>query len=246
MAIRLGLFAAAWLAAVLPAGAETGRPAPAQGRTSVVLIFNHGTARPARQHECDETRDVPALVREITADNEWELHYLCSEAADEGVRGSYTYKRADEILAVVAQYRRKGIPARRIFLLGHSAGGWSSLMAARKDHSGFNAIIAFAPAFAGPRSEEQQYPIWRRQLQPQQIAYLSSALLINALIFAFNDDTFDRPEELAPLKAVPGLRIVPFSDCEGGGHRTAYTACFRRAARPQVEAFIKARLGSDR
>jgi pimeloyl-ACP methyl ester carboxylesterase len=183
------------------------------------------------------------VVREIANDNAWELHYLCSEATDAGARGSYTYKRADEILALVAEYRRKGVPARRIFLLGHSAGGWSSLMAARKDPSGFNAIVAFAPAFAGPRSEEAQFPIWRRQLQPQQIAYLAGAPRIDALIFAFDDDTFDRPEDLAPLRGVPGLRIVAYNDCAGGGHRTVYTACFRQSARQQIEAYIKARLG---
>jgi pimeloyl-ACP methyl ester carboxylesterase len=241
MTIRIGVFAAAWLAAALPAGAETARPA--QDRDSVVLIFNHGTARPARRHECNEERDVPRVVREIADENDWTVHYLCSEQTDEGVRGSYTYKRADEILAVVAQYRQRGVPARRIFLLGHSAGGWSSLMAARKDHSGFNAIVAFAPAFAGPRHEEEQFPIWRRQLQPQQIAHLARAPRIDALIFAYVDDTFDRPQELEPLKGVRGLRIVAFADCEGSGHRTTYTACFRHAARQQIERYIKGRLG---
>ena len=242
MAFRLGLIAALWIAAAFPGAAETGRPTPelAQDRAKVVLIFNHGTVRPQRQHECN-TRDVPGLVRDMADANGWTVHYLCSLATDGGLTGSYTYKRADEILAAVAQYRQQGVPARQIFLLGHSAGGWSSLMAARKDPSGFNAVIAFAPAFAGPRHEEQQYPVWRRQMQPQQIGYLAAAPRIDALIFAYDDDEFDRPLELDPLRRVPGIQIVAFNDCHQG-HRTVYTDCFRQRAREQVESFIKSRL----
>lgn len=132
------------------AAAESARPQPqiAPAGSTVVLIFNHGTARPQRQHQCNEGCDVPGAMRDIAAANGWIVHYVCSLATDAGVAGSYTYKRADEILGAVAQFRRQGVPPRNIFLLGHSAGGWSSLMAARKDHSEFNAIVAFAPAFA--------------------------------------------------------------------------------------------------
>ena len=45
----------------------------------------------------------------------------------------------------IEQDRARGVPDSHIFVLGHSAGGWSSLMAARKDASGFNAVVAFAP-----------------------------------------------------------------------------------------------------
>ncbi len=208
---------------------------------SVILIFNHGTYRPQRRHVCNEERDVPAVLRDLADINGWTIHYICSAATDENVAGSYTYKRADEILAVVASYRARGVPARHIFLLGHSAGGWSSLMAARKDHSDFNAVVAFAPAFAGPRYEEAQYPKWRRELAPQQIAYLKEAKHIEALIFAYSDDDFDRPSELAPLESVPGLRILAFDACHQG-HGTTYSDCFRKGAKVEIEYYIKTRL----
>jgi len=216
-------------------------PLPADPAQAVVLIFNHGTYRPQRRHICDQDRDVPAVVREIAEANAWTVHYLCSAATDDGVDGSYTYKRAEEILAAAAGYRRRGVPAQRIFLLGHSAGGWSSLMAARKDHSGFNAIVAFAPAFAGPRHEEVQYPKWRRELAPQQVAYLRQAPRIEALVFAYSDDDFDRPSDIAPLESVPGLRILAFDACRRG-HGTTYTECFREGARVEIEHYIKSRL----
>jgi pimeloyl-ACP methyl ester carboxylesterase len=215
--------------------------APADPAQSVVLIFSHGTYRPQRRHQCNEERDVPAVLREMAAANGWIVHYLCSAATDDEVAGSYTYKRADEILAAVAAQRARGVPAPRIFLVGHSAGGWSSLMAARKDASGFNAIVAFAPAFAGPRHEEAQYPKWRRELAPQQTAYLRQAKRIDALIFAYSDDDFDRPSELAPLEAIPGVRIIAFDACQKG-HSTTYSDCFREGARVEIEDYIKTRL----
>ncbi len=214
---------------------------PADPAKAVVLIVNHGTYRPQRRHQCNEGRDVPAVVRDLAAAHTWTIHYLCSSATDDGVDGSYTYKRADEILALVADYRGRGVPAERIFLLGHSAGGWSSLMAARKDHSGFNAIVAFAPAFAGPRHEEAQFPKWRRVLAPEQTAYLRQAKRIDALIFAYSDDDFDRPSELAPLESVPGIRLLAFDACKSG-HGTTYSECFREGAKIEIEDYIKTRL----
>jgi pimeloyl-ACP methyl ester carboxylesterase len=143
----------------------------------------------------------------------------------------------------VERYRARGVPAQRIFLAGHSAGGWSSLMAARKSHAGFNAIVAFAPAFAGPRHEAAKFPWWRGQLLPEQIAYLKEAPRIEALIFAYSDDEFDRPEELAPLAAIKGLRILAFDACQKG-HLTTYSECFRTGARVEIEHYIKTRLAA--
>jgi dienelactone hydrolase len=210
---------------------------------AVVLIFNHGTDRPQVRHVCNERRDVPAVVREIAEARQWTLYALCSDAIDGDEAGSYTHKRADEILSAVAAYRARGVPAARIFLFGQSAGGWSSLLAARRDHGGFNAVVAFAPAFAGPRHEAARHPWWRGRLAPEQIAHLREAPRIEALIFAFSDDAYDRPEELAPLEAIPGVRIVAFDACNHG-HATAFSDCFREGARTEIEHYIEERLAA--
>lgn len=227
--------------AQIEAPADRALPLRGDPAVAVVLIVNHGTLRPQFRHVCDEGRDVPAVVRDIADAQQWTIYYLCSAATDGNEAGSYTYKRADEILAAVARYRARGVPAQRIFLVGHSAGGWASLMAARKDHSGFNAIVAFAPAFAGPRHEAAKYPWWRGRLAPEQIAYLREAPRIRALVFAYSDDEFDRPADLAPLAAIPELRILAFDACREG-HGTTYGECFRTGARVEIEHYIKTRL----
>ena len=174
----------------------------------------------------------------------WRLHYLWSTAVDGGDQGSYTYKRAGEIERVVDAYRALGLPAARIFLAGHSAGAWSSLLAARRFGAKFNAVIAFAPAFAGPRHEVTQYPWWRNEIRPRQVADILKAGRMRALVFAFPDDAFNRPRELEFLTKLPGVILVPFDRC-ARGHRTTYTRCFRDAAAARVERYIRARLADQ-
>jgi pimeloyl-ACP methyl ester carboxylesterase len=217
------------------------RQLPAAPDKAVVVIFNHGTNRPQFRHVCNEGMDVPTVMRDLAAKHGWLVHYLCSLAIDGNEPASYTYKRADEILALVAAYRAKGVPASRIFLAGHSAGGWSSLMAARKDHSGFNAIIAFAPAFAGTRAEQARWPIWRGEYLPRQIAYLRQAPRINALILAYSDDEFERPQDLKPLETIRGINLIAFDACNAG-HGTTYSECFRTGARIEIEDYVQRRL----
>ena len=223
------------------AGPPETMPLPAAPDKAVVVIFNHGTNRPQFRHVCNENRDVPGVMRDLAAAHGWLVHYLCSLAIDGNEPASYTYKRADEILALVAAYRAKGVPAAHIFLAGHSAGGWSSLMAARKNHAGFNAILAFAPAFAGTRAEQARWPEWRGEFLPRQIAYLRQAPRIDALILAYSDDEFERPQDLKPLETIPGINLVAFDAC-GAGHGTTYSECFRAGARAEIEDYIQRRL----
>lgn len=215
---------------------------PDDAQRTVVLIFNHGTRRPQFRHVCNRERDIPAVVRSMARETRWRVHYLCSTATDEGVHGSYTYKRAREIERVVDAYRARGVPASHIFLVGHSAGGWSSLIAARRFGHKFNAVIAFAPAFAGPRHETAKYPWWRNELRPRQIRDILQAGRMHALVFAYPDDAFNRPRELAFLTRLQGVRLVAFDRCAERHHGTTYSACFARAAAPTIVDYIRARL----
>ncbi|MEQ8699675.1 MAG: alpha/beta fold hydrolase [Bauldia litoralis] len=222
-----------------PDTARTGDP-----RRMVVLIFNHGTRRPQRRHVCNRERDIPQVVIAVAQRTKWRVHYLCSTATDGSEQGSYTYKRAKEIERVVDAYRARGVPASRIFLLGHSAGAWSSLIAARQYGHKFNAVVAFAPAFAGPRYEVAQFPWWRNRIRPRQVTDILSAGRMRALVFAYPDDAFNRPRELAFLKQLTGVRLVTFDRCPERTHGTTYSGCFARMAAPEVERYIRARLAA--
>ena len=60
----------------------------------------------------------------------------------------------------------------------------------------FNSAIIFAPAFAGPRHETKKYPWWREEARPAHIKEITKAKFIDVLVFAYEDDDFNRPEEL--------------------------------------------------
>ncbi len=209
-----------------------------------MLIFNHGTARPQRRHPCRRSSDIPPVVEAVARRMHWRVHYLCSTAVDGDRQGSYTYKRAREIERVVDAYRAKGLPAARIFLLGQSAGAWSSLIAARRFGAKFNAVIAFAPAFAGPRYEAQRYPRWRFEIRPRQVKDILQAGRLRALVFAFPEDVYNRPRELNFLTRLDGVRLVTFDRCPRRDHGTAYSACFARIAGPMITRYIRARLAA--
>lgn len=213
-------------------------------RRTVVLIFNHGTNRPQFRHVCRRERDIPRIVSMVARNTRWRIHYLCSTATDGEQQGSYTYKRAKEIERVVDAYRARGVPASRIFLVGHSAGAWSSLIAARQFGHKFNAVIAFAPAFAGPRHEVAQFPWWRNQIRPRQVDDILRAGRMPALVFAYPDDAFNRPRELAFLSRLQGVRVVTFDRCPQRDHGTTYSECFARMAAPEVERYIRTRLAA--
>jgi len=110
--------------------------------------------------------------------------------------GNYVYERLREVETTLDELIALGVPPKNIFLAGHSAGGWTSLMAMRLFGEKFNAAIVFAPAFAGPRSEESRYPWWRRKARPRQIREMLEAPEIRALVFAYYGDPYEAPEEL--------------------------------------------------
>ncbi len=146
------------------------------------------------------------------------IYYLCSDVAEEpliSTAGTYVYKRLDEIERILDELLAAGVSADRVFLAGHSAGGWASLMAAAVFPEKFNGVIAFAPAFAGKRSNAKRFPHWRQVVRPRLIKHMLTAPTLPALVFAYRRDPYNRPEELAFLaEAYPdSVRFVPYG-CE--------------------------------
>ena len=89
----------------------------------------------------------------------------------------------------------------------------------------FNSAIVFAPAFAGPRSETNKYPHWRKVERPRQVKKMTSVKAIKALIFAYEDDGFNRPKDLNFLieKYPDSVELIGYK-C-GNGHGTMNNDC---------------------
>ena len=230
-------------------------PAP---MTSVVLIFNHGSTQ---EFEADGCRPqgwtTPAVVaglsdREV-AGRRIVVYGYCTPAKV----GAYRHqdragepkviKRTKDIEGLVRDFQAVGVPARHLFVIGHSAGGWASLLVLRRANVAVNAAIAFAPAFAGRRAGRA--PGWQ-WLHDQQVGYLDGASRLDALVFAFDGDAFNRPRDLAFLAGITGVTFVPLSStvidgvpCTGrSAHRTSFATCFAETQTQRILRFIRNRL----
>ena len=131
--------------------------------------------------------------------------------------------RADELVAHVATtYRNKD--QRFIFLAGHSAGAWASLLVKRAYPGIANGVIAFAPAFAHKRKNragfdvsEEFAPRWR-WMRDVQVKWLrdepkgSISGVPATLAFQFHCDEFEWPDELEFMSTRPDYWRILFPD----------------------------------
>ena len=146
----------------------------------------------------------------------------------------------DELEEKIQQLNQAGIKSENIFVSGFSAGGWTALMAARMLPTRFKGGVLFAPAFAGPRYETRIFPIWRKVLRPKQINEILEAERLDFLIFAYNDDPFNRPEDLNVFVKSNNLypKIIGYS-CKKG-HFTYRQDCKSEKTYKEILNFFQA------
>ena len=109
-----------------------------------------------------------------------------------------------------------------------------------------NAAIAFAPAFAGPRSGRS--PGWEA-LRDEQITWISKATRLDALVYAFEGDRFNRPRDLLFLRQIEGVEFhalpsdkIGGIDCEGtASHYLVRHDCFGTTEQARIADYIARR-----
>jgi pimeloyl-ACP methyl ester carboxylesterase len=160
-------------------------------------------------------------------------------------------RRADDLRRLIIELGRS-VPPDHIFLAGASAGAWASLLVARDPDRRFNAVIGFAPAFAG--HEEDRSDSWQA-VNEEHYRYLETAPRLPALVFAFAGDPYEDPDRLARLGNLPELQLVTFpgegSDRScgfgldnpfGGAHRCADALWMPGVATPMMRDYIRCRV----
>ena len=203
-----------------------------------IIIWSHGTTRPQKRQNCLKSR-IPETLFALNEINNTYFYFLCSRATDGDKLGSYIYKRKKEINKILDQLISAGVKPESIFLTGQSAGGWTSLMMMDQVGKKFNSAIVFAPAFAGPRSETGKYPEWRKVERPRQIKKMIKAKVIKALIFAYDDDKFNRPKELMFLKEKYPNSVEMVSYNCGNGHDTGFDDCRFDATKQIIKKYFE-------
>jgi pimeloyl-ACP methyl ester carboxylesterase len=167
--------------------------------TATVVIYSHGTTDSERPENCNVRGNaVPPSLRALTKAGVY-IWYVCFERAMRTPKdnpGAFIYARMEEVSDAVRAFVALGVKPGRIFLAGHSAGGWTSLMLGREWGDEIGGIVAYAPAFARKRTDIARFPIWRKEVMPKQAAEMIRAGHLRALVIAYERDAFDRPQEL--------------------------------------------------
>lgn len=224
---------------------------------TVVLIFNHGSGPEFTPDRCKREKDVPQVIRKLDHRRLGGKQVIVYAYCTPSRVGEYRHesrtgepkvvKRARDIEELVGDFMAAGFPSRNIFLIGHSAGAWASLLVARRRNVDFNSVIAFGPAFAGRKATRSQ-GWW--DLHRKQSAYLRRAPGLNAMVFAFEGDTYSDISELGSTFGAPGTKFVTVTRAAGRNgdcrkvatHRGAFTKCFEDFAGQRISSFIEQRL----
>jgi pimeloyl-ACP methyl ester carboxylesterase len=268
--VPLILAAAALGACVSPAvdGAYLG-PAPfvtrdgerrliPQPERSVLVVYNHGSAEELIPDACEPAgATTPPVIGDLagqkirgfriivfaycTPSRVGAFHHASGEGEPKVV------KRTKDIERLIGEFVAGGLAPERIFVAGHSAGGWAALLAARRAVAPFNGVIAFAPAFAG-RKAGREDGWWA--LHHRQVADLSLSERLDALVFAFEGDAYNDAGDLQFLAQVEGVDFVVLpgdridgADCDKPDpHQTPFRDCFRQTQGKRIVRFLEERL----
>ena len=207
----------------------------------VVIIYSHGNGDPTEFENCSAWwNDVPDSLKDLTIKKEILVFYLCSSATDKHFKpGLWVFDRVIEIEEILDKLILVGVKPNNIFLSGHSAGAWSSLLSMERVGLKFNSAIIFAPACCGPRYE--RHPIWRGRVRPLHVHKMLGMDRIEALIFAYTDDPYNRPEDLMFLQDsyLDSIEIIGYN-C-GQEHLTHLKDCRLEETNEKIIDYIRYR-----
>ena len=234
---------------------------PAQGfdipaaDKKTLLIFNHGSRAEGYRDYCRPTPwIVPQVIRQLNGKiingKEIMVYNFCSTPKGEyrGVARQgepKLMKRVQNIEALVRDFQAAGVPAQQLFLVGHSAGGWASLLAVQRQQVSVNAVIAFGPAFAG--KQQTRSSGWQA-LRDQQAQLLANTPHVDGLVYSFADDPYESSDDLAFLGKISGIRLIAVDEsmCRAPHlHRTAFRDCFEQSQSRVIFDFIAAQLSNE-
>lgn len=232
-------------------------------KSKAVILFLHGSLVEKLDDTCDPDGEtvgfsVPEVVRELAGAKVSGLEVVVFAPCD----GRATHmgeplkidQRVEAIDQTLQELGRAGVDPSRIFLVGQSAGGWAALLHQKRHPGSVNSVVAFAPAFAGKKHLRPD--IWQQRYE-RQTAEILSANFISALVFAFDNDAYNSPDDLEFLTRIKGIRLLRMPDaaiagvvCDipffGSSHSNAYRECFSSTQSDVLLDFLGQRLQAQK
>ncbi|MEM7058655.1 MAG: hypothetical protein AAF557_13770 [Pseudomonadota bacterium] len=190
-----------------------------------IIIWNHHTEAMSTAPSCLGTGYFPPpSIMALEEIGRTRVFYLCTKSSQDPEKPFYAIQRQEEILALVQKFRDLGVPAERIFLAGQSGGSCSSLFALGAAPDAMNAGILFAPACYGRVEGAQRRSGLLSDYASNVDQQMLAAERVTALLVAFEQDSWNKPAELAYMTdRWPDTRI--FSPRCGANHGGAFHGC---------------------
>lgn len=135
------------------------------------------------------------------------------------------FKRREQILGVIDSFASQGVPARQIFVAGHSCGGWQSLMLMAQHPEKLGGAIAYDPGCYGSPAWQAKKPNYRRLMQ-NEMGVMRAAKTLAALIFSNKSSSCCFPATLAWLKAIRETQLVVTPGKNGGSFTVNGEICY--------------------
>ncbi|MFK7942251.1 MAG: hypothetical protein AB8B85_04955 [Paracoccaceae bacterium] len=204
-----------------------------------IVIWNHHTEAMAAAPSClGRAYFPPPSIMALEALGRTRVYYLCTRSSQERGKPFFAEQRRDEILALVNGLRDLGVPAGRIFLAGQSGGSCSSLFALGAAPKSMNAGILFAPACHG-QGEGALRQLGRLDKLAQKVeADIVAAEQVRALLIGFDNDAWNRPEDLDFLAQRWPEEVRVFSPHCGANHSGAFYGCGVEKVANAVRAYF--------
>ena len=219
----IGLRLAAAMAVLLALFTETAIADTRDPQNEILFIFNHGSSA-AEYFDCylPLIQPPPGWVRKMAGSRVGHMKIRVETPCTGWVSGNFptrrgcgaltVCRRANRIVKAIRKARERGYPAKHIFVGGHSAGGWASLLIKKWNPGLFNGVIATATAFLGKRrsrlcsnkgcqrgSRNQIDRYWKSKMRKKHNIRLGldagKPAQLRALITAFQCDPFGWPDE---------------------------------------------------
>lgn len=192
---------------------DTPPPVIPNAQERKIIVWLHGQETSVRAEKCSKEGNwPPKSILQLETEENTHVYYHCTKIKDRNgkgknvpddgihyaytwVLGSYTLDRRDELELLIDDFISQGVKPENIVISGHSAGGWTALLAAAAYPSKFGSLIAFAPAFAGSERQQEQWP-HTKIMQAEQERMVATANNVDKLVFAYENDKWNSPAEL--------------------------------------------------
>ncbi|WP_299378506.1 hypothetical protein [uncultured Kiloniella sp.] len=216
---------------------------------AILFIYNHGTSNGGHGQKC-YPESIPSYARAIVRQHDnTVIFYLCSQQVSGKAPGESRYfKRSVELELLLERFKRHGVTPDRTFLLGHSGGASTTLIAAADIPDSFNGFIVSAPgygfAYTGESKESDDlapyYQIWK--------ATIEQATEKPGLVYAFEGDTIAPPEDLDFMENMKNITLLVQTpeDCGiSDFHGYPWSRCFREKETPKIWQYIQHRISIE-